>query len=108
MHIFDSIILGIVQGLTEFLPISSSGHLILARDILGWNSPNSLSFDAVLQLATALALVVYFWKDIFRLIKTFFALIFRKTVEHKDTVLIFAIVIGTIPCLLYTSPSPRD
>jgi len=100
MHIFDSIFLGIVQGLTEFLPISSSGHLIIARDILGWNGSSDLSFDAVLQLATALALVCFFWKDIFRLVKSFFALIFRRVVDNKDIVLIFAIIIGTIPALI--------
>ena len=100
MHIISSIILGIVEGATEFVPISSSGHLIIARDILGWNGPGGLTFDAILQLAAALALVVYFWKDIWRLIKSFFALISRKSVEHKDRVMIFAIILGTIPAVI--------
>ena len=60
MEIIKSIILGAVQGLTEFLPISSSGHLILTREFLGINSVNGLAFDAVLQLATTLAIIVYF------------------------------------------------
>ena len=80
MTIFDSIILGIIQGLTEFLPISSSGHLIIARDLFGWHGSSDLSFDAILQLATGIALVVYFRKDIFRLIITFFAMISSITV----------------------------
>jgi len=100
MHILDAIILGIIQGVTEFLPISSSGHLIIARDILGWHGTNDLSFDAVLQLATALAIIFFFWKDIWKLIKTFFMMILRKPVEKKDSVMIFAIIIGTIPAII--------
>jgi undecaprenyl-diphosphatase len=96
----STIILGIVEGATEFVPISSSGHLIIARDILGWNGPGSLSFDAILQFATAFALLVYFWRDIWRLIKSFFAMIFRKPVDHKDVVMIFAIILGTIPAVI--------
>jgi undecaprenyl-diphosphatase len=101
MNIFDSIILGIIQGLTEFLPISSSGHLIIARDLFGWHGSSDLSFDAILQLATGLALVVYFRKDIFRLIKTFFAMISKKPVEQKDKITIWAIIIGTIPAIVF-------
>ncbi len=101
MNIFDSIILGIIQGLTEFLPISSSGHLIIARDLFGWQGSSDLSFDAILQLATGLALVVYFRKDIFRLIKTFFAMISKKPVEQKDKITIWAIIIGTIPAIVF-------
>lgn len=101
MHLLDSIILGIIQGLTEFLPISSSGHLIIARDILGWKGVGDLSFDAVLQLATALAIIVFFWKDILRLFESFFRMIFRKAVDHKDFVMIVSIIIGTIPAIIF-------
>lgn len=100
MTIFDSIILGIVQGLAEFLPISSSGHLIIARDLFGWHGSSDLSFDAILQLATGLALVVFFWKDILKLIKSFFFIIFRKPVDQKDKTMIWAIILGTIPAVI--------
>ncbi len=59
----SNIVLGIIQGLTEFIPVSSSGHLILAREFLSVHG-NDLAFDAVLQLATVLAVLVYFWKDL--------------------------------------------
>lgn len=94
----DSITLGIVQGLTEFLPISSSGHLIFFRDILNLNVEYGLSFDAVLQLATTLAILVYFRKDICNLAKDFLRLITRKEVENK--VMLLAVIVGTIPALL--------
>ena len=55
--------LGIVQGLTEFLPISSSGHLILTRELFGWEFANDLTFDVALHLGTTVALVVFFWRE---------------------------------------------
>ena len=72
MEIVNSVILGIVQGATEFIPVSYSGHLILARDILGMQVDYGLAFDSVLQLATTFAVLVYFRKDIFTLAKNFF------------------------------------
>ena len=63
MGIIDAIVLGLVQGITEFLPISSSGHLILMRDLLGMEVVGSLAFDAVLQLATTFAVILYFSRD---------------------------------------------
>ncbi len=62
MPVYQAVILGIVQGLTEIFPISSSGHLILVPKILGWEA-HSLSFDAALHLGTALALLVFFARD---------------------------------------------
>ena len=61
--------IGIVQGLTEFLPISSSAHLIVLRRLLGWDDPflNSAEFDVMLHLGTLAALLVYFWRDLWRL-----------------------------------------
>jgi undecaprenyl-diphosphatase len=62
MTIFQAIIFGVVQGITEFLPVSSTAHLILLPWFLGWPDPG-LSFDVALHLGTLIALVIYFWKD---------------------------------------------
>jgi len=61
----QALVMGIVQGLTEFLPVSSSGHLILVPTLLGWNDPfiDSLSFSVMLHMGTLVALLVYFWRD---------------------------------------------
>ena len=64
MEIIYSIIAGVIQGLTEFLPISSSGHLVLFHDFLGFDFVDNLSFDVVLHLGTLVALVLFFWRDI--------------------------------------------
>jgi undecaprenyl-diphosphatase len=61
--VLQSLTLGLVQGLTEFLPISSSGHLILASRVFGWPD-QGLAFDATIHLGTALALLIYFWNDL--------------------------------------------
>lgn len=108
MSIADSIILGIVQGLTEFLPISSSGHLILFREVLGINIAGGLAFDSVLQLATTLAVVVYFYRDLLQILKTFLAMVAcrikKKALPEnfaKDRGLVIAIIIGTIPAVVF-------
>ncbi len=68
MRIYQALILGVLQGITEFLPISSSGHLILLPSLLGWEV-QSLAFDTMLHLGTAAALIVYFWRDLFGILK---------------------------------------
>ncbi len=100
MEFVNAIFLGIVQGLTEFIPISSSGHLIIAREFLGEQVSYGLAFDAVLQLATTFAVLVYFWKDIIGYVRTFFALVFRRPVEKKEKILLYAIILGTIPAII--------
>ncbi len=81
-------VLGMVQGITEFLPISSSGHLIIARDIFSFATEHGLAIDAVLQLATVLAVIVYFWKDLWAI------------VAERKYMLGLALIAGTIPALI--------
>ena len=75
MPLIKALILGIVQGLTEFLPVSSSAHLIIFPELLGW-AEHSLSFDTTLHLGTLFALIFVFWKDILLIIKSLSTLIF--------------------------------
>ncbi|MEJ2597194.1 MAG: undecaprenyl-diphosphatase UppP [Anaerolineales bacterium] len=74
MTILQSILLGVVQGLTEFLPISSSGHLVIVPHLLGWHIPNAdaFVFDVLVQMGTLLAVIIYFWKDLIGIIGAFF------------------------------------
>ena len=76
MNIFQSIILGIVQGLTELLPISSSAHLNLIPWIFNWEIPES--FDIALHLGTLLAITIFFFKDWLKLIKGGYDSVFKK------------------------------
>ena len=66
MTLLQAILLGVVQGLTEFLPISSSGHLVIVPYLLGWDIPaqDAFVFDVLVQVATLLAVFAYFWTDI--------------------------------------------
>jgi len=101
MEVFEAMILGVVQGLTEFLPISSSGHLILAREFLGIGEEGGLAFDAVLHFATALAVLMYFRMDIFRLVQNFFNWVFKRQVEQTEFRILVAIIIATIPAIFF-------
>jgi undecaprenyl-diphosphatase len=96
----NAIILGLVQGTTEFLPISSSGHLILMREALRETAQNALAYDAVLQLATGLAIVVYFFPDLWRLFTVFLHMVGGVATEAKDKALVIAVMAGTIPALI--------
>lgn len=100
MDIISSIILGVVQGATEFLPVSSSGHLILVREVMGLNIESGLAVDAVLQLATACAILVYFWKDFRVLCLGALSLIRGGVVSDVTRIMIYAIILGTIPAAL--------
>ncbi len=97
MEIFDAVILGIIQGLTEFLPVSSSGHLELGKAILGDNSvpEESLLFTVVLHFATALSTIIVFRKDIIEIIKGL--LQFKK---NEETLFALKIIISMIPAVL--------
>jgi len=97
MEIIDAIILGIIQGLTEFLPVSSSGHLEIGKAILGDTqvAEQSLLFTVVLHFATALSTIVIFRKDIFDLIKG--ALKFEW---NEDLQFISKIAISMIPAVI--------
>ncbi len=91
MSYFDAIILGIIQGLTEFLPVSSSGHLVLAEHFLNAKLPG-VTFELALHLGTLFSVIIYFRRRIFGLIKGLFVAEMRAERE-----MIFYLVIGTIP-----------
>jgi undecaprenyl-diphosphatase len=69
MEVVESIVLGAVQGLTEFLPVSSSGHLQLAKELLGVELEENLTFDVVLHAATVLSTIVVLWSEVWWLLK---------------------------------------
>ncbi len=92
MDAFQAIILGIIQGLTEFLPVSSSGHIELGSFLLGTNTSENLLFSIIVHGATALSTVIIFWKDIVTLLKDL--LKFRW---NDSTRFIFYIILSMIP-----------
>lgn len=97
MEWVDAIILGLVQGITEFLPISSTGHLVIVRDFLAIDDLNGLAFDTVLHFATTVAVMVYFRLDIWNLIQVALRKLGRLPVNEKDNTMLYALIVGTLP-----------
>jgi undecaprenyl-diphosphatase len=95
-------ILGIVQGLTEFFPISSSGHLILVPWAFGWhfflNNPDlNKTFDVALHVGTFVAILALMWRDVVRLLAAFFGSIWRRRIKTADEKLAWLLLVSTIP-----------
>jgi undecaprenyl-diphosphatase len=102
-QLIQAVVLGIVQGLTEFLPVSSSGHLIIVPALLGWNDPfiESLAFSVMLHVATLLALLLYFQADWRRLIPAGLAAVRDRSFrDDPDRKLAWLLAASTIPAVI--------
>src|SRR5438132_11141532 len=100
MSVAQAIVLGIVQGLSEFLPISSSAHLILLPWLFGWQDPG-LAFDVALHWGTLVAVLVVFWRDWLRLVRAgALSILERRVGEDPDRRLFWALVLSSIPAAI--------
>ena len=100
MMLIKYIILGIIQGITEPIPVSSSGHLFILKKLFNTDILNDLNFEIFLNFASFLAIVIIFWKDIVKLVTSFFKYIFDKNNRNKyynDFKYCMLIVVGSIP-----------
>jgi undecaprenyl-diphosphatase len=94
---FEAIVLGIVQGLTEFLPISSSAHILIVSRLFGWGDPGA-AFTAVSQIGTETAVLIFFRKDIARILRTWFRSLRHTELRSSiDARMGWYVIVGTIP-----------
>ncbi|MBR5819007.1 MAG: undecaprenyl-diphosphate phosphatase [Alistipes sp.] len=100
MGVLEAIILGIVQGLTEFLPVSSSGHLQLAKELLGVEIENNLTFDVMLHAATVLSTIVVLWGEVWWLIKGLFSRGMNDEKSYFLKLVVSMIPVGVVGFLL--------
>jgi len=100
-EIIKAVVLGIIQGLSEFLPISSTAHLRIIPSFFGWKDIGA-AYTAVIQIGTMIAIIIYFWKDLNNMFFSFISSIKEKSYMSKpDTRLLFMVCIGTIPILIF-------
>lgn len=98
MDLFQSIVLALIQGVTEFVPISSSGHLVLVREFLGWSDEHGIFFDVILHAASLLAILVYFRRE---WIKMLLAVVqWRNKARAEDRRMLGQLVAATVPVVL--------
>jgi undecaprenyl-diphosphatase len=102
MNIIQALILGLIQGATEFIPVSSSAHLVLVPWALGWPAPG-LPFDTVVHWGTLAAVVTYFWADLWRIVRAWFrtlpVLLGTRRLDDEEARLAWWIVVGTVPAV---------
>jgi undecaprenyl-diphosphatase len=104
MSILQAIILGIVQGITEFLPISSSAHLVLVPYWLGWQIPQDqvFAFDVIVQMGTLIAVIIYFWKDLWNIFTAVFrGILSKKPLEEQAARMGWMVILATIPAGIF-------
>lgn len=102
MTFLQSFLLGIIQGLTEFLPVSSTAHLLIGQTILGIPSGDKIfSFNVIIQLGTLLAMILFFWKDFLSIVEAFLLGIWhRKPFETHESLVGWLVIVATIPALI--------
>ena len=101
MNAFEAIVLGIVQGLTEFLPISSTGHLRIIPAFAGWSDPGA-AFTAIIQLGTTVAVLIYFRADLWRVAKAFSKSLRDPSVrDDVDARMGWYLILATIPIVIF-------
>ncbi|MEA5567877.1 undecaprenyl-diphosphate phosphatase [Anabaena sp. UHCC 0399] len=100
MNIWQAIVLGFVQGMTEFLPISSTAHLKVVPVALGWGDPG-VAFTAIIQLGSIAAVLSYFWEDLTRIMKGATRAIALKDYNDYDFRLLLGILLGTLPIIFF-------
>jgi len=100
LDLLKATVLGVIQGLTEFLPISSSAHLRIFPELFGWGDPGA-AFTAVIQIGTELAVLIFFRKDIWRIASMWLRSLFRPELRgHLDARMGWFIIIGSLPIVL--------
>jgi undecaprenyl-diphosphatase len=98
LEFLEAIFLGVVQGLTEFLPVSSSGHLLLGQYFLGMDQDRfGLTFDAAIHTGTVLAVISFFWRDLLRMARAFVMSLRGPNFEETDQRMAYLILVATIP-----------
>ncbi len=100
MSPWQALLLGVLQGATEFLPVSSSGHLVIVPTLLGWPDPG-LFLDTVLHLGTLVAIVVYFWRDLAQLAAAAWRSLRTRSLAEPEARLAWGIVVGTVPAAVF-------
>lgn len=101
MSWFEAILLGIVQGLTEFLPISSTGHVRVIPALAGWPDPGA-AFSAVIQLGTMAAVLIYFRRDVIQITSAWVRGLFNAEVRRtRDSIMGWYIAVGTVPVVIF-------
>jgi undecaprenyl-diphosphatase len=97
---FEAVVLGLVQGLTEFIPVSSSAHLRVVGEAFGWDDPGA-AFTAIIQIGTELAVLLYFRADIARIVRTWvMSLVRRELRADPDARMGWLIIVGSIPIIV--------
>src|ERR1044071_8099047 len=102
MTLTHALLLGIVQGLTEFIPVSSTAHLLIGQALLNIPSGDKIfSFNVIIQLGTVLAMLLFFWKDLWNIVRAFFLGIWhQKPFETHDSLVGWLVIVATIPALI--------
>ncbi|HKG55439.1 MAG TPA: undecaprenyl-diphosphatase UppP [Anaerolineales bacterium] len=102
MTLTHALLLGIIQGLTEFIPVSSTAHLLIGQALLNIPSGDKIfSFNVIIQLGTVLAMLLFFWKDLWIILQAFFLGIWhKKPFETHDSLVGWLVIVATIPALI--------